>query len=92
MEADRRSELEAWLSSFAAALRNKTRRRMCPAYIAGLIGPGDRKVFSPWQHGTTRLDTTGFITSLAAASGTKLPWRWLCLLKPTGKLEAMLPS
>lgn len=40
MESGWRNELEAWLSPFAAALRNKTRRRMCPAYIAGLIGPG----------------------------------------------------
>ena len=47
MEADWRSELEAWLSPFAAALRNKTRRRMCPAYIAGLIGAGDRKSVQP---------------------------------------------
>lgn len=47
MEADWRSELEAWLSRFAAALGNKRRRRMCPAYIAGLIGPGDRKSVQP---------------------------------------------
>jgi SRSO17 transposase len=47
MEADWRSELESWLAPFAAALRNKTRRRMCPAYIAGLIGPGDRKSVQP---------------------------------------------
>lgn len=39
MEADLRSELEIWLEPFAAALRNKTRRQMCPAYITGLIGP-----------------------------------------------------
>jgi len=47
MDADWRSELEAWLLPFAAALRNKTRRRMRPAYIAGLIGPGDRKSVQP---------------------------------------------
>lgn len=47
MEADWLSELETWLSPFAAALRNKTRRRMCPAYISGLIGPGDRKSVQP---------------------------------------------
>ena len=47
MEADWRNELDAWLAPFAAALRNKTRRRMCPAYIAGLIGPGDRKSVQP---------------------------------------------
>ena len=28
-------------------LGNKTRRRMCPAYIAGLIGPGDCKSIQP---------------------------------------------
>ncbi|MBS3961934.1 MAG: transposase [Sandarakinorhabdus sp.] len=47
MEADWRSELDSWLAPFAAALRNKTRRRLCPAYIAGLIGPGDRKSVQP---------------------------------------------
>src|SRR5579864_3772576 len=47
MQADWRSELDAWLTPFAAALRNKTRSRMCPVYIAGLIGPGDRKSVQP---------------------------------------------
>jgi SRSO17 transposase len=40
-------ELERWLEPFAAALRHKTRARMCPAYVAGLIGPGDRKSIQP---------------------------------------------
>lgn len=39
--------LERWLRPFVAALGHKTRRRMCPAYIAGLIGPGDRKSVQP---------------------------------------------
>ena len=47
MEADWRNELDTWLAPFAAALRNNTRRRMCPAYIAGLIGPGDRNSVQP---------------------------------------------
>lgn len=47
MEADWRSELDTWLVPFVAALRNKTRGRICPAYIAGLIGPGDRKSVQP---------------------------------------------
>ena len=29
---------------------------MCPLYVAGLIGPGDRRVFSPWQNGLHRVD------------------------------------
>ena len=41
------ADLERWLAPFAAALRHKTRARMCPAYVAGLIGPGDRKSIQP---------------------------------------------
>lgn len=47
MDTDWRGELEDWLRPFVAALRHKTRSRMCPAYIAGLIGPGDRKSIQP---------------------------------------------
>src|SRR5215813_13989982 len=42
-----RDDLERWLAPFVAALRHKTRGRMCPAYIAGLVGPGDRKSVQP---------------------------------------------
>lgn len=42
-----RSDLETWLAPFVAALGHKTRGRMCTAYIAGLIGPGDRKSVQP---------------------------------------------
>jgi hypothetical protein len=37
---DWRGDLEVWLAPFLAALRNKTRMRVGPAYIASLIGPG----------------------------------------------------
>jgi SRSO17 transposase len=47
MSGDWRSDLEHWLAPFLAALRHKTRARMCPAYVAGLIGPGDRKSVQP---------------------------------------------
>ncbi|MBX4389231.1 transposase, partial [Mycobacterium tuberculosis] len=36
-----------WLGPYLEGLGNKTGRRMCPAYIAGLIGPGDRKSIQP---------------------------------------------
>jgi SRSO17 transposase len=39
--------LERWLAPFLARLGHKRRRRMCPLYIAGLIGPGDRKSVQP---------------------------------------------
>jgi SRSO17 transposase len=47
MVDDWRHDLEEWLTPFVGALRHKTRGRMCPAYVAGLIGPGDRKSVQP---------------------------------------------
>lgn len=47
MEEDWQRDLEHWLEPYLQKLGNKTRRRMCPAYIAGLIGPGDRKSIQP---------------------------------------------
>jgi SRSO17 transposase len=47
MVKDWRDELERWLAPFVAALKHKARGRMCPAYIVGLIGPGDRKSVQP---------------------------------------------
>lgn len=42
-----RDELGRWLAPFLARLGHKARRRMCPLYLAGLIGPGDRKSIQP---------------------------------------------
>lgn len=47
MNEDWQADLECWLAPFIAALAHKTRARMCPAYVAGLIGPGDRKSIQP---------------------------------------------
>ena len=47
MEESWKSDLEGWLSPFLDALRHKVRARMCPAYVAGLIGAGDRKSVQP---------------------------------------------
>ena len=40
-------ELTRWLEPFLDCLGHKARRRMCPLYVAGLIGPGDRKSVQP---------------------------------------------
>jgi len=40
-------ELARWLEPFLDCLGHKARRRMCPLYVAGLIGPGDRKSVQP---------------------------------------------
>jgi hypothetical protein len=40
-------ELARWLEPFLECLGHKARRRMCPLYVSGLIGPGDRKSVQP---------------------------------------------
>src|SRR3954452_14912066 len=40
-------ELGRWLEPFLDRLGHKARRRMCPLYVSGLIGPGDRKSVQP---------------------------------------------
>src|SRR5271165_5372426 len=44
---DWRDELSEWLAPFLTRLDHKARRRMCPLYVAGLIGPGERKSVGP---------------------------------------------
>lgn len=46
MNTDWQDDLKEWLAPFLAALGPKA-CRMCPAYISGLIGPGDRKRIQP---------------------------------------------
>src|SRR5262249_3587061 len=45
--SDWRDELGRWLKPFLDRLGHKTRRQMCPLYVPGLIGPGDRKSIQP---------------------------------------------
>src|SRR5258705_2689584 len=40
-------ELGRWLKPCLDRLGHKARRRMCPLYVSGLIGPGDRKCVQP---------------------------------------------
>ena len=40
-------ELAQWLKPFLDRLGHEARRRMCPLYVTGLIGPGDRKSVQP---------------------------------------------
>lgn len=45
--SDWRGELGRWLKPFLDRLGHKARRRICPLYVSGLIGPGDRKSIQP---------------------------------------------
>ncbi|WP_342165262.1 IS701 family transposase [Methylobacterium sp. SD21] len=42
-----REDLERWLQPFLEGLSHPARRAMCPLYVAGLIGLGDRKSIQP---------------------------------------------
>jgi SRSO17 transposase len=44
---DWESALQTWLEPFLVHLGHPARRRMCPLYVAGLIGPGERKSLQP---------------------------------------------
>src|ERR671926_699215 len=46
-EQDWQAVLAAWLAPFLDHLGHKPRRRMGPLYVAGLIGPGERKSIEP---------------------------------------------
>src|SRR5438067_13745190 len=45
--SDWKEELGRWLKPFLGRVGHKGRRQMCPLYVAGLIGPGDRKSIQP---------------------------------------------
>lgn len=47
LEVEWRDDLERWLAPFLGGLGHQARRRMCPTYIAGLIGPRERKSIQP---------------------------------------------
>ena len=47
MDATWKFDLQSWLAPFLGAFRHKAQARMCPAYLAGLIGAGDRKSVQP---------------------------------------------
>ena len=44
---DWETALQTWLEPFLAHLGHPARRRMCPLYVAGLLGPGERKSLQP---------------------------------------------
>ena len=45
--AEQNVALTEWLKPFVGKLGHKKRRQICPVYISGLIGPGDRKSIEP---------------------------------------------
>lgn len=85
MDESWKFDLERWLAPFLSVFGHKTRARICPVYVAGLIGAGDRKSVQP---GTATSATTSFITSSPAAFGTPRRSIRRCSPKPTDFLVA----
>src|SRR6266513_1637139 len=52
--SDWKEELGRFLKPFLDRLGHKSRRQMCPLYVAGLIGPGDRKSIQPMAERVAR--------------------------------------
>src|SRR3954453_15411011 len=50
-DADWRAELDGWLAPFLAGLGHRKRRSWAPAYLRGLLGPGERKSLQPMAAG-----------------------------------------
>src|SRR4051812_48172275 len=81
---DWNEELGRWLKPFVDRLGQRARRRMCPLYVSGLIGPGDRKSVQPMAK---RL-VLGEYNQLPPGSGRHLRWRQNCLFKRIGRPAA----
>lgn len=81
MDASWKSDLERWLAPFLSAFRHKTRSRMCPVYVAGLIGAGDRKSVRPMaaRDGDVGYDQLHHcIASSVKKLAATIKARWVC--------------
>jgi SRSO17 transposase len=67
------TELRTWLSPFLEKLGHKARRQMCPLYVAGLIGPGDRKSVQPMAERLAPGDYDQLHHFIAAGVGDAAP-------------------
>src|ERR1700723_1864067 len=67
-------ELGRWLEPFLDRLGHKARRRMCPLYISGLIGPGDRKSVQPMAGRLAPGEYDQLHHFIAYGVGDAVPW------------------
>jgi SRSO17 transposase len=73
-----------WLKPFVDRLGHKARRRMCPLYVSGLIGPGDRKSIQPMAKRLALGEYDQLHHFIAAGVWGAFRWRRNCLFKRTG--------
>src|SRR5471030_1152899 len=82
--SDWNDELGRWLRPFLDRLGHKARRQMCPLYVAGLIGPGDRKSvqlmaewFAPGDYDQLHHFVAAGVGDAAPLAAT-IKARWIC--------------
>src|ERR1700712_3819626 len=85
-----RTDLEQWLEPFLVGLSHPARRRMCPLYIAGLIGPGDRKSVQPMAARAGEVGYEQLHHFVAAGIWDSATWRGLCWPEATVWAAAMM--
>ena len=88
---DWEDELERWLKPFLGRLGHKARRRMCPLYIAGLIGPGERKSIQPIAERLAAGDYDQLHHFIADGVWDATPLQTELLARPTGLSAATMP-
>src|SRR5947199_6415724 len=89
--SDWKEELGRFLEPFLVRLGHKARRQMCPLYVSGLIGPGDRKSIQPMAERLALGDYNQLHHSLRPGSGMQRLWRPNCLSKRIGSSGAAMP-
>jgi len=88
---DWKEELGRWLKPFLDRLGHKSRRQMCPLYVSGLIGPGDRKSIQPMAERLAFGEYDQLHHFIAAGVWMRRRWRQNCLFKRTGSSAAAMP-
>ena len=83
-------ELGRWLEPFVERLGRKARQRMCPLYVAGLIGPGDRKSVQPMAERFARETMINCTILLLLVSGKRLRWKQNSSSRPTSSSAATM--
>src|SRR3954451_17572934 len=76
-DADWRAELDGWLAPFLTVLGHRKRRVRAPAYLRGLLGPGERKSLQPMADGLGLKGHDQLKHSVASAAWYDAPLRRL---------------
>src|SRR5215211_282770 len=85
-------ELQSWLEPFLKPLRHPARRRMCPLYVAGLIGPGERKSLQPLAARVAPADYDQLHHFVAVGPWDEAPLEAELLARPIGWRVGQMPS